>query len=78
MLLFWSLEYVSPKYTFFGPRSKPGPQPNTASYLKNKQDETQVLFDNLSTFSGPEHRAAVPDGASGAGAELYRQPSAGA
>ena len=31
-LIFWSLKYVYLKYTFFGPRSKPGPQPNTASY----------------------------------------------
>ena len=28
-------EYVSPKYTFFGPRSKPDPQPDTASYLNS-------------------------------------------
>ena len=30
--VFLSLKYNSPKYTFFGSRSKPGPQPNTASY----------------------------------------------
>ena len=30
--LFWSLKYVSPIYTFFWHRPKPGPQPDTASY----------------------------------------------
>ena len=30
VFLFWSLKYVSHnKYTFFGPRPKPGPQPDT-------------------------------------------------
>ena len=33
MSLFWSLKYVFPKYAFFGLRSKPGPQPDTASYV---------------------------------------------
>ena len=35
MSLFWFLKYVSPKYAFFGLRSKPGPQPDTASYLND-------------------------------------------
>ena len=38
------LKYVSPKYTFFGPRSKPGPQPDTASYVKMYKFGIQKSF----------------------------------
>ena len=36
VLLFRSLKYVSPKYTFFGPRSNLGAQPDTTACIDNK------------------------------------------
>ena len=51
--LFWSLKCVSPKYNFFGPRSKPGPQPDTASYPVPAQASDGVVYPLCFLWSFP-------------------------